>query len=506
MAVLTAPAPCTAAEVPAARRLAPTPWKAIAAVVAGKSALQASVLGRYGWHFDELYYAATARRPALGYVDFPPVTPMIGWVVRHVAGDSLVALRSAAVLAGAGVIVLAALIARELGGGRRAQTFAALAIAASPVLLGANSMFQTVSFDGLCWAIVLYVFVRLLRRPSPATWLALGAAAGLGLETKYTIAMLLAAVAIAVMLSSGTRRWLGTPWPWLAVVVAGAMAAPNLWWQARHGWPSVDFFTGRGHEVRAENPPLVYLRDQFFMAGPATTWVAVVGVVAAVRRRAWRPLVVVAAVVVGGFLATGGKGYYGMPVYVLLFAAGAVVLEPAFDRRPRLHTGVAAAVVAGTLAFSPLMLPTAPAKQMLRWKLWDMRQDYADEIGWPALVDTVARAYDALPAVDRAAAVIYASDYAEAGALERWGPARGLPPVASRHLTYAYWGPQRPGATVVLGVGWAERLVRPACRDLTRVATIDNGVGVDNEEQGAPVWVCHLRGTFGGWWRGVWYG
>src|SRR3954469_6073768 len=121
----------------------------VAVVIALKCALNLAFAGRYGWQRDELYYAVAGRHLQGGYVDFPPLTAVLAWFDRQLFGDSLYGLRLLAILAGAAVVVLAALIARELGVSARAQVFAALLVAFSPLLVATNGLFQPVSFDQL---------------------------------------------------------------------------------------------------------------------------------------------------------------------------------------------------------------------------------------------------------------------------------------------------------------------------------------------------------------------
>ena len=196
-----------------------------------KLIVQLAVAGRYGFHRDELYYLAAGRHPSLGYVDYPPVTAWMARLSTLVFGHSLVGLRVWPAMAGAVIVVLGGLIARELGGGRFAQILAALLVLCSPMFLGSNSMFQTVSFDELTWAVCLYLVARLLARGGPPRlWLAIGVAFGIGLETKYTILVLGMGFAVGLALTA-QRRWLLTPWPWLAALIATALLA--CWLPAR---------------------------------------------------------------------------------------------------------------------------------------------------------------------------------------------------------------------------------------------------------------------------------
>src|SRR5262249_59181821 len=191
--------PCTgpSGDLPREGRVSRVPWLPVVGLAAVKLAVPLVFAGRYGWHGDELYYLASGRHLELGYVDYPPVPPAIARLVQVVAPDSVVALRFPGILAGALVVVLAALIARELGGGRRAQVLAALTVVISPVFLGGNFIFSTVDFDQLVWALLLWLVARVLAGRDPRLWLLAGLVLGVGLETKYTVA------ALAVALSPG---------------------------------------------------------------------------------------------------------------------------------------------------------------------------------------------------------------------------------------------------------------------------------------------------------------
>ena len=183
-----------AVELPGARTLKSRALPAVAlrpllVVVSAKCALNFVFADRYGWQRDELYYAVAGRHLQGGYVEFPPVTALFSALARVVFGWSLVGFRAFAILAGAATIVLAALVGRELGGGRRAQVIAAVAVAFSPLLIATNGLFQPVSFDQTTTMLLLWLALRLaLGRGS---WLAVGLAAGVGLETKYTLAVVL---------------------------------------------------------------------------------------------------------------------------------------------------------------------------------------------------------------------------------------------------------------------------------------------------------------------------
>ena len=189
------------------------------AVVAAKCLVTLSVAGRYGWHRDELYYAVAGLHLQGGYVEYPPVTALLSALARELFGWSLVGFRAFTILASAGTVVVGALVARDLGGNRRAQTLAAVLVAFSPGMIATNWLFQPVAFDQLTTMVVLWLALRLaLGRGS---WVLLGVAAGVGLETKYTLAIVLVLL-IATFLV--WRRDVLLTWGFpLAVAIAAVM-------------------------------------------------------------------------------------------------------------------------------------------------------------------------------------------------------------------------------------------------------------------------------------------
>ncbi len=460
-------------------------WLPVVGLAAVKLAVSMVFAGRYGWHRDELYYLASARHLELGYVDYPPVTPAIARLVQVVAPDSVVALRFTSVLAGALVVVLAALMARELGGGRRAQLLSALAVVISPVFVGGNFIFETVSFDQLVWALLLWLVARVLAGGDRRLWLLAGLVLGIGLETKYTVAGLGVALAAGLLLTPG-RRQLATRWPWLGATLAVIMLAPNLWWQAGHGWDSIAYTLH--HRGNTDGPVAYWLQQGLFLVQPLLLPLVVAGAVWLWRSGTFRALAWTAILIELLFFAVGGKSYYPAPVYPLLYAAGAVWLERSVGSRLLRRAWVAAAVVT-TLVLTPILLPVLPADVMARSGLLKV-PTLAEMYGWPDLAHEVAAAHASLHPSERRGAMVLASNYGEAGALDLYGPGLGLPPVVSPHLTYYYWAPARMSPNVVIAVGYERQDLEPLFADVTQVGTISNSYGVANQEAGMPIFVC----------------
>jgi len=442
-----------------------------------------AVADRYGWHRDELYYLASSRHPALGYVDYPPITPLLARLDQAIFPGSLPALRLLTVLAGAAIIVVAALIARELGGNRLAQTLAAMAVLISPMFVGANILYQTVSFDELVWALVCLLFVRLLRGADRREWLLLGLVFGIGLETKYTVIGL--GIAMLVGLLATKSRWhLASRWPWLGFGIAILLLVPNLVWQVGHHWDSVAYtIQHRG----ATDGPIAYVVQQLLLAGPQLLPIVVMGVWWLWRDERFKAAAVTIIAVELFFFLVGGKAYYPAPIYPLAYAAGSIWFVD-FVRHRWFRRLAVAVAVAITLVLLPIGLPILPAKAMADSGIWKARKDFADMYGWPDLVDQVTVVYQRLPLSDRNSVMILASNYGEAGALDFYG--HGLPPVVSAHLTYYYWAPAHMAPATVIVVGYSREYLATIFGDIQQAGPITNSYGLRNEEYGKAIWIC----------------
>ena len=471
------------------------------AVAAAKIVLTIPFMGRYGWDRDELYFVQAARHPTFGYVDFPPVTAWVGWAAHGVFGDSLVALRATGLVAAAATIVLVAVMARELGGGRWAQLGAAAGWALTTFVVGSGSIFHPTWFDALAWLAFLTLAVRVLGRPDPRLWPWLGVVAGIGFEAKYTIVFLVAAFGVG-LLASPERRALLTRGPWLALAVAIVLSVPNLVWQARHGWPSAHFFSSQNAKTADDTPPGAFVAEQLLFLGPVFLVVAV-GVISLWRRERLRTLAVVPVAVTLIILLERGRGYYPIPADSLPLAAGAVTLEswiPARAWRKIGLVGLVALQLLAAVAIGQIVLPIRNTRSMVDSKVWK-NSYFKDEIGWPELVQTTARAWRSLTPEERRNGAVLAQNYGEAGALAYYGPRLGLPDPLSGHLSWQYWHPRALPQTFVLTVGVDPESLAALCSSSRRLATIDNRWHLDNEERGRTVSACTLRRPLGTLWK-----
>ena len=459
---------------------------ALLAVAAAVSLLHLLTNGRYGFHRDELQFLSDARHLDWGFVAYPPLTPFLERIGMAVFGLSLVGLRLFSVVSQALAILVTGLMARELGGGRLAQVATALSVALSPLPLFEGTEFQYTTFDYLWWVLIAYFTIRLLKTENPRWWLAIGAAMGLGLLTKYAIAFFIAGILGGVLLTR-ERRFLGNAWFWGGMALAVAIFLPNLVWQARHGFISLHFLQHIHTRDVGQGRTDGFLRDQFLIRTnlfAAPLWIA--GLLSFLRDRRYRLLAWMYLIPLALFIVAKGRGYYLAAAYPMLMAMGAVAGErwtASLGRLPRrtLEAVFFQGLVVIGLYACAIVLPLASGGWIKDFAL-RRNGDLREEIGWDELVKTVAGIRDSLPPDQRANVGVLAGNYGEQGAIEILGPAYHLPtPISGTNSAWLRGYPVPPPSTlIVLGLS-----SKYANRTLTgcRVAGHNgNLLGVGNEE------------------------
>jgi hypothetical protein len=473
-----------------AARLVALAWFPVGCVLVVLAAVLAALSTRYGYHRDEFYFLAAGDHLDWGYVDQPPLTPLLAKLGTTLFGDTLPGLRVVPLVVSLVTTWTGVLIARELGGGRGAQTLAAVCFAGSGLALAGGHALSTVTVDMLAWLVVIWLVLRLLRTGDPRWYLAIGAAVGIGLQNKYLVGMLVVAL-LAGVLAVGPRQCLRSWWLPAGAVVALVIVAPNIVWQAAHGWPQLamadEIEVAVGAQSRTTLLPL-----QLLYVSPFLLPIWVVGLVRLWRDPAvrWaRSLVVAYPVLLVLMLVTGGKPYYSVPLIGAVLVAGT---EPVVRwartgaRRALLAGAVTLAVVSNAVVALPVLPPRAVAV------IGAINPDAADQVGWPELLSAVRSGWSRVPPEQRSRAVIFTEAYGEAGAIDRLGPAMDLPRAYSGHMGYGDFGhpPDSANGPVLLvknrQVMTGERLFVD-CRPVT---TVDNGLGVRNYLQGATVSLC----------------
>ena len=388
-------------------------------------------------------------------------------------------------------VLLTALTAREMGGGRSAQTIAAVAAATVPEWLGGAHLLSTTPFDVLAWAALIYLLTRIINREERRLWLVAGLVAGIGLENKWNLAFLVASVA-AGLFANGQWRLVANRW------ALGGAAVAILIWQADNGWPSLEMLGNLRDENLEDDVQATFIPAQILYVGPFLLPVWIAGMVRLLRNPAARPyrsFAIAYVILFAWFLFSAGKPYYLSGLYVALLAAGAIAVEGWLARGGRrplrstraVVTAIVIAAIPGMLIGLPLLSERATADA----GLVDVNYDLGEQIGWPGLVDQVAAAWEENDLDAGNGDVILTGNYGEAGAIDRYGPERGLPRAHSGHNSYSDWGPPPIARSPsVLAVGFSSEYLSRFFTDCELQSRVDNGLGLENDEQGAPISVC----------------
>jgi hypothetical protein len=477
------------------------PWLGIALIAAAAFGVEMAVSARYGYARDELYFLAAGHHLAFGYVDQPAITPLLARISAAAFGNTLAGLRVLPALGLAVLVVTTAAMSRQLGAGRTGQLLAALAAATCAEFLGAMHELTTAAPDFVFWAVTLLLVMRLLASQDPRWWLAIGGCVGIASEAKWNIGFLAAALAAGFaatgLADRDARRLLRSRYLLLGGMIAAALAAPDLVWQAVHGWPNLDVF--RALQGSAGHNRVVFWLGQVLYAGPVLTPVWVAGAIWSLRSQAarrFRPVAIGCVVAIVLQFVLGGKAYYPGAAYTFLLAAGSVPLERWLAaRRPLLRTvkpaaAAAMAMLAGAVLAAPVALSVLPAQALHTVPLQKINYDLAETIAWPKLVALVAREYDSLPAPQRRQTAILTGNYGEAGAIDRYGPGLGVPQAYSGANNFWLWGPPPAADAAVVAVNVNPALLRREFAHVRLVATFWNGLGVSDDEQGAEIFLA----------------
>jgi hypothetical protein len=399
-----------------------------------------------------------------------------------IAGTSLFAIRLLPALAGAGTVLLTGLIARELGGKRYAVFLSCLAAVAAPAFLGIDTFLSMNALEPLFWMACVLFAVLAVNRKEPKYWLGFGALAGLGAMNKHTMFAFIFAMLVGIVLTK-ERRALATRWFWIGAAVGFLIFLPNLIWQFQHDFASYETImnvkaTGKNVSLS----PLEFVWQQILVLNPLTSIIWIAGIwYYLFTDKKHRCLGIAYLVVLAIMIITKGKFYYLLPAYPMLFAAGAVYWERRLSKRALwLKAGYPVALILTTIIVLPTVLPILPVESYIKYQdrigvglpktevghSGPLPQLYGDMFGWPEMVAQVAKVYQGLSPTEREKATILAENYGEAGAIDLFGPAYGLPKAISGHENYYQWGPGNNTGEVIIALNFEKEDATESCESV----------------------------------------
>ncbi len=486
------------------------------------TAIHVAFSGRYGFHRDELLSYSNAMHLDWCYVVYPPLTAWLARVELVAFGPILVGYRLLPAVAVGLVSVLAGLIARAMGGGRRSMLVAAVAAGIAGPICFAGSFLSYMSFDVLWWVLVAWATARLLETEDARWWIAIGAGMGLGLLTKYTI-LFFAVGLLGGMLLTPNSRYFRSGWFWCGVGVALAMALPVIVWQTQHHFVALAWMKSIHARDVSRGVTDYFIPRQFWnTTNPATVPIWCAGLwflFATPAGKPFRMLGWMYVITLILFVVARGREYYIAPAYPMLIAAGATWGERWVDSKsPRAQRVIKRitrnSLVIGGLAVFALTLPIAPI-QSAWWRLADAaanNQSFSMEIGWPELVATVAQVHDSLPVEDRSEVGLLAADEGEAGAVNLYGRAYGLPEAISGMNSNWLRGYGTPPPQTVIAVGFKREEVEKIFAACDAAAQLSNPYGIVNQAIGDrngdrnEVYVCrNILVPWPEFWKGFQY-
>ena len=488
--------------------LAPLATVPVLAVASGFAVVLLVLSWRTGLTGGELGALAASDHLAWGYADRPPLLPVLARVADAITGDSTVGARLPAVLLSTAGVLVTALTARELGGGRYAQVLASAVYASSAFLLGTGYLLATTTVDAFLFAVAGWLLVRWARTCDDRVPIWLGVVTAVALQADFLMVVLWVVLCVA-LLTVGPRQLAGRTRLWAAGLVAALTTVPSLIWQAQHGWPRHSAWQATESAMAAKLTFLpVLLLSAGLLAGALGACYGAARLLRSDEFSGYAFLGWTAIGVTATYLALDFRPYNVVGLLPVLWAAAAVDLE----RRP-LPRGLrwlpswpvllasallALPATAGLpglpgLSNSALSPTTWLAQYGAKGPLDRQVGPRPGDAAWSGLADAVAASYDALPAEVRPSVVIITQSYWAAAALDRFGRSRGLPEVYSPRGGYWYFGAPPEQADPVLYLGDASD-IRPYFHDLRELGRVPAGTpGAAAPPGGDTIWLASGR-------------
>lgn len=462
---------------------------------------------QYGYFRDELYYAACGEHLAWGYVDHAPLVGFVSEFTRALFGDSLFALRLLPALSAVPKVLLAGWMARELGGAKFSQSFAALLVLIAPIYLTFDNFLSMNAFEPVFWIACAAIVLRIINGGSPRLWFLFGVVAGVGLLNKHSMLFFGSGLAVGLLLTPARKQFARIE-IWLGATIALLIFLPNLLWEIHNGYPTIALLhTVIGSKYTTVSP-LSFIAEQFLLVNPLAAPIWLAGLWFFLFDKAGRKYAVLGIaylVVLLEMIVLHGKIYYLAPAYIMLLAAGAVAWEKYVFSRAQswLKSAIIAPLVLSGIMAAPLAMPILPVAAAVKYckffgvqdvkvenvPLDSLPQLFGDMFGWREQVEAVSRAFHSLPPEEQTRATLLAYNYGEAGAIDYFGKHYGLPKAISGHNQYGYWGPRGASGEIVIAIGFTKSRLDQSFAEVQPFETISPAYALP-EESGLTIYIC----------------
>jgi Dolichyl-phosphate-mannose-protein mannosyltransferase len=469
-------------------------------------------VGNYGYFRDELYYIVSGTQHlSLGYVDFPPLIAYVAALLNPISNDSLISMHVVSTFVEALLVFMTGMIARELGGGRKAQLLAAVSTLAMLTFLAGALEFSPNFFDQLWWSMLAYLVIRIVKRREPKLWFVVGLVIGIGLLTKLTIFLFVGTMLLSFLAIPSTRKYLRSKWIVAGGLLSFLLILPMIYWNSINGWPMAQFYLEFRGDVQGGGP-LNFFVSQLGQINYLNLPIVLIGIYFYLKSSEGKEIraLGLSFILLYVFMtAIDMKPYYLAPVYPMLFAGGALLIEKSSISRKGIFRWFGskpyvACMLLLAILLAPLIMPILPPSTLVRTygrliagtnqatasgETGPLPQNLGDKLGWNTMVSTLAQAYNTLPANEKSQVCIFTSNYGEASAVNFLGKSLALPKAISGHNNYYIWGPDSCTGQVIITVGIPLSSIQKAYGNVTLLTTLRCQYCMNNEND-LPVYLA----------------
>jgi hypothetical protein len=422
----------------------------------------------YGYFIDEFYYIACANNPAFGYVDHPPLAPLLLTIFQFVFGDSIYAIRILPAFAAALAVFYTGILTKEIGGNKFAQLFAACSLAAMPVTIAFGTFYSMNAFEPLLAVLLLWIITKMIKAGDVKFWIPAGIVMGLGMMNKHTFGVFIIALLFALILS-GKWKLLFNRYFVFGGIISALIFLPNIIWQILNDFPSLEFYRNISTRKNVYTPPIDFILGQIMYMSPSIAPVWFAGAFYFLLSKRFKDFRFLSVLFAGLFIFMMLSGTSRPDrlafAYPAAFAGGALFFETILSKSNLrlLKIPLVIFLFSGLMLSLPILMPYFSYDFSQKYTEWlgintelekgkkpPLHQIIADRIGWEEKITLVINAYNSLSEENKKQTIIAAGNYGQAGAVELFGKEYGLPPVACSHNNYYLWSKERVNGNILL--------------------------------------------------------